>query len=331
MVRNSLKSAAMFTLVLGLSCSTPISALAEPSSSPSPTPNSPESQSDSGIVIWPLNESKLPLYGGGLIALVVLSAGAFFWFNHSKKKQVNIMSSEQRSTGARQQGSHHSQKVTGADLPNQVRLLQARVNQLEDEVRTLTKTQDTLKRKLNDFEERFSQNPNFSSSWDSAKPSNHPPQSQGYANVSTPSPAMTGRYYPENIQYQTSEPQSGASWDSIVSTYNSNPSYWEKSAALVSETPDSLDRRRRNSTSTEVTLAESSNPNYWIVTSDSVSYWLVPKANFKVSGLSFDTLQALFNIQGQQSSRLKLLKPALVKLSPSQEWELAEKGDIQLL
>jgi hypothetical protein len=327
MVKNILKSAAMFTLVLGLSCSTPISALAEPS--PSPTPNSPESQSDSGIVIWPLNESKLPLYGGGLIALVVLSAGAFFWFNHSKKKQVIIMSSEQRSTGARQQGSHHSQKVTGADLPNQIWLLQARVNQLEDEVRTLTKTQDTLNRKLNDFEQRFSQNPNFRSSQDSAKPSGYTPQSQGYANVSTP--VTSDRYYPENIQYQTSEPQSDSSWDSIVSTYNSNPNYWENSAALVSETSDSLDRRRRNSTSPEVTLAESSNPNYWIITTDSINYWLVPKANFKVSGPSFDTLLALFNVQGQQSSRFKLIKPALVKISPSQEWELAEKGDIQLL
>jgi hypothetical protein len=129
------------------------------------------------------------------------------------------------------------------------------------------------------------------------------------------------------MQIPTSIPTFPTFWNSLVLTYNTDPTQLQGTAIGVSEISESIARRRRDETTKNVTLASFPNANYWILTSGDSS-WLVPKANFRISGPSFDTLQALFCVHGQQSHRLKLIKPALVEES-SQGWKLIEKGEIQ--
>jgi hypothetical protein len=122
-------------------------------------------------------------------------------------------------------------------------------------------------------------------------------------------------------------------WHSLVIQYNESPGYYEPYVLPVSETPTSIDRRRKNGDSKQVTLGPASNPNYWVIrlSEESGYCWLVPKANLKVTGASFDTLQALFQVHGQPAHRLTLLKPAAVQMGTNQDWELVSQGEIQFL
>jgi hypothetical protein len=129
------------------------------------------------------------------------------------------------------------------------------------------------------------------------------------------------------MQIPISKPISLPFWNLLVLTYSKDPTQLEATAIGVSEISESIASRRRDETTKKVTLAIFPNANYWILT-DGDSSWLVPKANFRISGPNFDTLQALFCVHGQQSHRLKLIKPAFVE-ECSQGWKLIEKGEIQ--
>jgi hypothetical protein len=197
---------------------------------------------------------------------------------------------------------------TGANTPPQstgevVQLLQQQIQALVQRVDTLTHAQNLLQNKVIQLE--------------------------GYLGWAQPQPSPNVATY--------SAPASGATdhpdlWNSLVIQYNDHPAYYEPYALPVSETPASIDRRRKNGDSRQVTLGPASNPNYWVIKlSEESGYWLVPKANLKVTGASFDTLQALFQVQGQPSHRLTLLKPAAVQMGSNQDWELVSQGEIQFL
>jgi hypothetical protein len=111
----------------------------------------------------------------------------------------------------------------------------------------------------------------------------------------------------------------------IIDTYKVNPEELRNLVKSVSETPSSIARRRLDF-SLRVVLAESTNPSYWVYSEE--KNLLMPKPDYKLHGAGFNTLLGLFEVQGIQSTRFNLLKPALVN-QINKEWELAEKGLIQ--
>jgi hypothetical protein len=278
------------------------------SEGPSPSPtgnldrNRPRGENPSEPLGWAPNSENWFWYLGFL----ALSVSTAFWVLNKMLNKKGRPSAQRRSS------SQHKTAVQGFDDDR----LRQQIADQQQQIDFLRRTVQTLERKINSFDEIRNQPVGGRSS---GAPSAYPtaPQSS-YQEPAIPS-----------FPYQAPAYSSPA--ERVTTTYTQNPNHYERLAIKVSETNESLERRRRNSTVPEVTLAENSNPNYWIVTEDSTTYWLVPKTDFRVSGASFGTLQALFNIQGQQSNRWKLLKPAAVQLSHMQEWELIHKGEIQFL
>jgi hypothetical protein len=202
-----------------------------------------------------------------------------------------------------------------------VQLLQQQIQALVKRVDTLTHAQNLLQNKVIQLENQLGQQTQASRDCAPMVASDvtngHSPQVNSLPPLQTFGGIATD---PPNL------------WNSLVIQYNDYPAYYEPYALPVSETPTSIDRRRKNGDSRQVTLGPTSNPNYWVIKlSEESGYWLVPKANLKVTGASFDTLQALFQVQGQPTHRLTLLKPAAVQMGSNQDWELVSQGEIQFL
>ena len=104
------------------------------------------------------------------------------------------------------------------------------------------------------------------------------------------------------------------------------------SAQGVSETEDSIYRRRRDSSIRQVTLQNVSNHSYWVITDGEGGYWLTPIADLKLNPMNFDTFQTLFQSNGEPlSGKLQLIKPAKVTQSSANQWELEAQGEVQFL
>jgi hypothetical protein len=217
------------------------------------------------------------------------------------------------SQGSESQGSENKD-LENQKLAAQLFDLKASVEILTQEVLSLKELQHTILSTL----ERFA-------------------DGQGWQPLTPPEIAPSGSPLspePPNKALALPEPLDGdaGDWPAIAGTYNQDPHYWQPYAVAVSETPASLERRRKNSYAQQVTLAPSSNPSYWVVTHDARHYWLIPKADFRVSGPSFDTFQALFKSEGAPNNRFYLVKPAAVKMiTATHDWELQGQGEVKFI
>lgn len=158
------------------------------------------------------------------------------------------------------------------------------------------------------------------------------PKQQSYDRLDAlPESSQSSRVWNASAHMQT--PAAMSPYAIIVQNYNANPSAIASSAEGVSETEESIYRRRRDSSITQVNLQKVSNYSYWIVVDAENNYWLVPKPDLKLNPMNFDTFQSLFNYQGQPSdSRLHLQKPARVTpQNTSGEWELIDRGDVDFV
>jgi hypothetical protein len=118
----------------------------------------------------------------------------------------------------------------------------------------------------------------------------------------------------------------------IAQQYNTNPNAIATSAQGVSETEDSIYRRRRDSSIKQVTLQTINNYSYWIISDAEGGYWLTPIAELKLNPMNFDTFQALFQFNGEPlSGKLQLTKPAKVTQASTGQWELIDRGEVQFV
>ncbi len=118
---------------------------------------------------------------------------------------------------------------------------------------------------------------------------------------------------------------------SIVDQYNSQPESLERNAKGVAETENSLERRRLNASTDQVTLGQTNNPSYWVVSGGTQEILLIPKAGLKLRVGNIETFGKLFNIQGDPNNQeFQLISPAQVTyISSTNEWELDTKGIVQ--
>jgi hypothetical protein len=147
---------------------------------------------------------------------------------------------------------------------------------------------------------------------------NQPFVSQGYDNK------------PRSSHYDQSAPAVGEPWDSIVQNYNASPQMLENYIIeRVSESEESVDSRRGNSNAA-VFLKAANNYSYWIFTGEDRNYWLTPKSDLKITGMGFDTFQALFECpEYLQGSKIQVIRPAKVSQNGrSGGWDLLEKGQV---
>jgi hypothetical protein len=222
-----------------------------------------------------------------------------------------------------------------------LQLLQLQIQALAKQVDTLTQAQNILQKKVIHLEGLLNPNiniPGISGGTSIAATASSPLQLDalppletfGYVDWEQPQPSTpVDSSCPATPVAPAGQPNL---WEPLVIQYNEDPGFYEPYALPVSETPTSIDRRRKYGESKLVTLGPTSNPNYWVIKlSDESGYWLVPKANLKVTGASFDTLQSLFQVQGQPTQRLTLVKPAAVQIGQNHEWELVTQGEILFL
>jgi hypothetical protein len=121
-------------------------------------------------------------------------------------------------------------------------------------------------------------------------------------------------------------------YEVIAQQYNTNPNSIGMSAQGVSETEDSIYRRRRDASIKQVTLQSINNYGYWIITDTEGIDWLTPIAEPKLNPMNFDTFQALFHFNGEPlSGKLQLIKPAKVTQVSTSQWELIDRGEVQFI
>jgi uncharacterized coiled-coil protein SlyX len=144
-------------------------------------------------------------------------------------------------------------------------------------------------------------------------------------------PATQDNYIRQGL-YSQPLPKISEPWDIIAQNYNNNPATISLSAQGVSETEDSIYRRRRDSSIKQVTLQTISNYSYWIISDAEGGYWLTPIPELKLNPMNFDTFQALFQFNGEPlSGKLQLTKPARVNQASTDQWELIDRGEVQFL
>lgn len=159
---------------------------------------------------------------------------------------------------------------------------------------------------------------------------NHPPQEP---RIVSDQQTVTTRT--DNTQASRNVPTQGSGvqqyYSKLVTEYNHNPSTLLKSAAVVSETEESINNRRLGS-SQPVIIEESRKGNYCIINEAGVNY-MVPKEKLKINQYNYNTMEVLFECRGYQhggsSSSFQLLKPARVSLPSGNKWQLIERGIVE--
>ena len=130
---------------------------------------------------------------------------------------------------------------------------------------------------------------------------------------------------------QTSANQySGSSGLQLILTYQQNPRLLSRNAIEVSETDQSIDKRRLGGGKGAI-LQKARRGNYWILNEGGTDY-VVPKDNIKINEYNLETVRNLFECQGYRSeySGFKLIKPAIVSyVSRGEVWQLVELGVLQ--
>ncbi len=186
--------------------------------------------------------------------------------------------------------------------------------QVLDKVDELTRQVNILRTQLSNLEDRSSTNKTYS-----------PP-----GNYTSSSPT---NQLDRGIPQQPVRQPSVSPYLKVVQDYNSDPNSLLKNAIKVSETEESISRRRSDS-SQPVILGKESNGNYWVLTGVSSTDWLVPKINLSIDPYNIETVYSLFTCNGQPeySHKLTLLKPARVsRVSGRDEWQLEERGELQFI
>ncbi len=148
----------------------------------------------------------------------------------------------------------------------------------------------------------------------------------------SPSPARFGRDAAAGYAAEYPTPHfSPSPYANIVAQYNSQTDALERTATGVAETASSLERRRLNSETNQVTLEQANNPSYWVIPAANQEGWLVPKPGLKIRMGNIETFGKLFDILGDPNNQeFQLISPAQVTFIPSiNEWELDTKGVVQ--
>ena len=130
---------------------------------------------------------------------------------------------------------------------------------------------------------------------------------------------------------QTSANQySGSSGLQLILTYQQNPRLLSRNAIEVSETDQSIDKRRLGGGKGAI-LQKARRGNYWILNEGGIDY-VVPKNNIKINEYNLNTVANLFECQGSRSgySGFQLIKPARVSaISRGETWQVVERGVLQ--
>ena len=101
-------------------------------------------------------------------------------------------------------------------------------------------------------------------------------------------------------------------------------------AVGVGETADSIYARRVDSSITDVTMTQQTNPTYQVVQGE----YLLPSEDFRLNPMNADTFLALYNATGDlkpgdvMGQELKVVSPAKVTMGSDGHYSLVEKGQV---
>ena len=117
--------------------------------------------------------------------------------------------------------------------------------------------------------------------------------------------------------------------DIIVQNYNHDPNKLVEYSTRVSETQESISKRRTDS-NYPIALGEIDNGFYWILTFQNEStQWLVPMGDLEIDKYILKTLEALFDCSGKTNSKFVLIQPAMVIATNKGDWKLEKRGEIE--
>ncbi|MFB2770955.1 hypothetical protein ACE1AT_16935 [Pelatocladus sp. BLCC-F211] len=118
--------------------------------------------------------------------------------------------------------------------------------------------------------------------------------------------------------------------------YNKDPESLEKYKPILLSITDETIHQCRLGITQPILLEKNRRGNYWIIPENEpakIGKYLVPKANLKINEYSLETFKLLFEIDGENqnnSSKFKVIKPALLIYIEQDTWQLKEPGIIKL-
>jgi WD40 repeat protein/lipocalin len=114
----------------------------------------------------------------------------------------------------------------------------------------------------------------------------------------------------------------------LIYTYNTNPKNLLNQTIVVSETPNSIDRRQKGN-GQEVEFVNNANGIYWIISLEEEHFLVCDRSQFQINEYSLQTIEAMFKYSYDRpgkSQQIELVKPAKVCSSGKNSWRLSEKG-----
>lgn len=136
-----------------------------------------------------------------------------------------------------------------------------------------------------------------------------------------------------NFNY-ASYPNSTSFLETLVIKYNRSPNKLAKNIIKVAATKESIEQRR-SGIKTPLILKKNDNDSYWVILEERIqddNYYLVPKANLIIGDRIYRTVEYIFTCQGYEnksSNNFILVRPAEVKFTRNQEFELLKPGELK--
>ena len=114
----------------------------------------------------------------------------------------------------------------------------------------------------------------------------------------------------------------------IIEIYNHVPRVLARKVIKVSPTNNYyLDHSQK-----QIFLTAKRNSNYWVITTEDNTSYLLPKNNLIINTFNLDTVKSLFNCEGSEqldNKEFTVSVPAKISLMPNgKEWKLEEKGTL---
>ncbi|MEG3845352.1 hypothetical protein QT971_05330 [Microcoleus sp. herbarium19] len=156
--------------------------------------------------------------------------------------------------------------------------------------------------------------------------------SDSYPQIATTNSAPNQQALKKNSPTQRPGVQFYSQCSKLVEQYNHDANKLLKTATKVSETEESINKRRMGMGTYETVVIEKTGQGNYCIISEAGASYMVPKPSFKPNEHNYGTFETLFECYGYKSGyshSFKLVKPARVNPTSENQWQLKERGIVE--
>jgi hypothetical protein len=156
--------------------------------------------------------------------------------------------------------------------------------------------------------------------------------SDSHPQIATTNSAPNQQALKKNAPTQRPGVQVYSQFSKLVEQYNHDANKLLRTATKVSETEESINKRRMGMGTYETAVIEKTGQGNYCIISEAEASYMVPKPSFKPNEHNYGTFETLFECYGYKSGyshSFKLVKPARVNPTSENQWQLKERGIVE--